>query len=170
MKNYRKDADGKWETTNHIVVALYHTDENFCRTKISPNPPICPCITEIFHGMNFRPYGKITIMRYYVIINTGQKICGIKFSPMRAGGQNRKKVKISGYTEYVGQWTCDIYTHTQDILMLSAQILASLWTSGWSTTSNSYLQLFKTPFCILLFINFNLKRVGGTYALPCLWV
>ena len=45
---------------------------------------------------------------------------------MRAGGQIRKKkLKISGYTEYVGQWTCDIYTHTQDILMLSAQILAS---------------------------------------------
>ena len=38
---------------------------------------------------------------FYVIVNTGQKICGTKFSPTRPGGKIGEVfllVKISGYT------------------------------------------------------------------------
>ena len=52
------------------------------------------------HGINFCPCS-IDLHRLYVIINTGQKFCGIKISPMRAGGEegeNYLQVKISSYT------------------------------------------------------------------------
>ena len=35
----------------------------------------------------FANTAKVTLCSRYVIINTGQKICGIKFLPMRAGGK-----------------------------------------------------------------------------------
>ena len=56
-------------------------DKNFAN-------PSYPCITKIFAGIKFRQCGKgrhiFCVIR---VINTGQKICGIKISPMQAGGE-----------------------------------------------------------------------------------
>ena len=51
------------------------------------------CITEILDRINFCQYGKGHHM-IYVIVNTGQKICGIKF---RQQDQVAKLAKISAY-------------------------------------------------------------------------
>ena len=70
--------------------------ENFHWTKISP----IPAITEIFAGINFRQCGNGRHI-FCVIMNTGQKIRGIKISPMQAGGEIGEiflLAKIFGYT------------------------------------------------------------------------
>ena len=69
---------------------IYCRAENFHWTKFLPNPASYLCVAEIFSGINFRPCGK-SHHRLYVFINMGQKICGIKISPMRAGGEKGKK-------------------------------------------------------------------------------
>ena len=57
---------------------VYHRTKNFLQDKISPNPPT---ITEIVSRIIFHPCSK-DHHRLYVIINTGQKIPGIKILPM----------------------------------------------------------------------------------------
>ena len=69
-------------------------------TKISLSPATIAYIREIFSGIVFWPCGK-DHHRLYEIVNMGQEICGIKISPMRAGGEKGKNflhAKISGYT------------------------------------------------------------------------
>ena len=69
-------------------------------TKFSPDKNFAkPCIAEIFGGINFRQRGKGRHI-LNVIINTGQKIRAIKFSPIRADGEigeNFLLAKISVY-------------------------------------------------------------------------
>ena len=61
---------------DHINTYNYHTAENFCWRKKSPNPPTL-AITEIFRGINFAHLVKIAIGS---ISNNsmGQKISSIK--------------------------------------------------------------------------------------------
>ncbi len=61
----------------------FSLDKNFAKPRYL-------CIAEIFDGINFHKYGKGRHM-LYVIINTGQKIRGIKLSPT---SQVAKLVKI----------------------------------------------------------------------------
>ena len=56
--------------------------------------PTYPCITEIFSRMNFHLCSK-DHHRLYVIINTGQKIHGIKISPMTISTRGKKRQKFS---------------------------------------------------------------------------
>ena len=73
--------------------------DKFLLDKIFAKPSYL-CIAEIFNGINFCQCGKgCHILN--VIINTGQKICMIKISPIRADGkisQNFLLAKISTYT------------------------------------------------------------------------
>lgn len=77
-------------TVSSIVVALCFDKNSFTyylmKVKINLehnfNQPTYPCITEILCG-NVRSCSKDR-HRLYVIINMGQKIRGIKISPMRA--------------------------------------------------------------------------------------
>ena len=72
--------------------------ENF-HFKIFTKPSYL-CTAETFSGINFRRCCKGHHI-LYVIINTGQNICVIKISPMRADGESGKnfpQAKISTYT------------------------------------------------------------------------
>ena len=121
----------------------YHIRENFHLTKISPNPDsrIPPSlsffhyallIAEIFGGINFRQCGKGCHI-LYVIINTRQKICMIKISPMRADGEigeNFLLAKISTYIVYWYVYTLGkgtrTYTHNSSILSVCPDITAQI--------------------------------------------
>ena len=80
-------------TRNVLYMTKLSLDKNFTK-------PSYLCIAEIFGGINFRQYGKgCHILN--VIINTGQNICAIKISPIRADGEIGKNfllAKISTYT------------------------------------------------------------------------
>ena len=86
----------------HLAQDLeYRIRENFRLTKILPTPDTL-CIAEIFVGIKFRQCHKGYHI-LYVIINTGQKICVIKISSMRADGEIGKNfllAKISMHTVY----------------------------------------------------------------------
>ena len=74
-------------------------DKNFAK-------PSYLYITKIFGEINFRICGKGHHI-LNVIINTGQKICGIKFSPIRADGEIGETfllAKISVYTVCEDFW------------------------------------------------------------------
>ena len=78
---------------------LEHIQLKFSLAKNSQ--PTCPCITEIFHGINFHPCSK-DCHRLYVIINMGQKVHRIKNSHMKVKvgdeeGKNFLQAKISSY-------------------------------------------------------------------------
>ena len=62
---------------------VYHTAESFYSTKISPSLATCTCTFALV-------LQKIFIEANAVKVATGQKIYGIKTSPMRAGGENVK--------------------------------------------------------------------------------
>ena len=68
--------------------------------KIFAGQNICPtqlaCIIEIFHGINFHPFGK-DHHRFYVLINMRKRICGIKkFRPCEQGGEIGENFQLYG--------------------------------------------------------------------------
>ena len=76
-----------------MIYQKFLLDKNFTN-------PSYPCITEIFTGIKFRQWGKGQHI-FCVIINTGQKIHGIKILPTQAGGkigENFLLAKLFGYT------------------------------------------------------------------------
>ena len=58
------------------------------------------CIAEIFSRINFRKCGKGHHNILLVIINTGQKNCMVKISPMRADGEY---FRIYGILSFIGK-------------------------------------------------------------------